>query len=185
MKIDEYNRVLEILCYRLRETIDPKTLIENIRKSCSPATTQLLDADTIAGNRHLFFATLNAMKRFVQGRAFSHSLDVEILLSVSTQKQIEEAVRMNGIRRQTKNIAIVLVADSTEIAKSAVQKLESLISGDRDQTVLDRIDKKKIGHLIRSFGISCAEFEALTGKSDAEKVEWLIVERTAILDTKR
>jgi tRNA threonylcarbamoyladenosine modification (KEOPS) complex Cgi121 subunit len=185
LRIDEYDKVVEIRCYRLKKTIDPKTLIEDARIVCSPVTVQLFDAETVAGKRHLFFAALNAIKKFIQGRGLSQSLDIEILLCVSAQKQIGEAIRINGIQRLTKKIAVVLVADSAEAALNAAQKLELLIPGVRDQTLLNKMGKKKRDYLIKSYGISSAELEVLPGISNEDAVEWLIVERTAVLDTKR
>ncbi len=185
MRIDEYDKVVEILCYRLKKTIDPKTLIEDTRTACSPVTVQLFDAETVAGERHLFFAALNAIKKFIQGTALSLSLDIEILLCVSAQKQIGEAIRTNGIQRLTRKIAAVIVADNSEAALSAAQKLELLIPGVKDQTLLNKMDEKKRDYLIKSYGISSTELESLPGKSIEDAVEWLIVERTAILDTKR
>jgi tRNA threonylcarbamoyladenosine modification (KEOPS) complex Cgi121 subunit len=185
LRIDEYNKVVEILCYRLKENIDPKTLIEDARIACNPVIVQLFDAETVAGKRHLFFGTLNAIKKFTQGRGLSQSLDIEILLCVSAQKQIGEAIRINGIQRLTKEIAIVLVADSVESACDAAQKLELLIPGAQDQALLNKIDEKKKDYLIKSYGIDSSEFEALPGASNEEALEWLIVERTAVLDARR
>ena len=185
LRIDEYDKVVEILCYSLKENIDPKTLIEDARRTCDPVIVQLFDAETVAGKRHLFFGTLNAIKKFIQGRGLSQSLDIEILLCVSAQKQIGEAIRTNGIQRLTKKIAAVIVADNSEAALSAVQKLELLIPGVKDQILLNKMDKKKRCYLIKSYGISTNELESLPGKSIEDAVEWLIVERTAILDTRR
>jgi tRNA threonylcarbamoyladenosine modification (KEOPS) complex Cgi121 subunit len=185
LRIDEYDKVVEILCYSLKENIDPKTLIEDARRTCDPVIVQLFDAETVAGKRHLFFGTLNAIKKFIQGRGLSQSLDIEILLCVSAQKQIGEAIRINGIQRLTKKIAVVLVANSVESALNAAQKLESLIPGAQDQTLLTKMDDKKRDYLIKSYGISSSEFESLPGTSSEEALEWLIVERTAILEVKR
>jgi len=185
LRIDEYDKVVEILCYSLKENIDPKTLIEDARRTCDPVIVQLFDAETVAGKRHLFFGTLNAIKKFIQGRGLSQSLDIEILLCVSAQKQIGEAIRINGIQRLTKKIAVVLVANSVESALNAAQKLESLIPGAQDQTLLTKMDDKKRDYLIKSYGISSSEFESLPETSSEEALEWLIVERTAILEVKR
>jgi tRNA threonylcarbamoyladenosine modification (KEOPS) complex Cgi121 subunit len=185
LRIDEYDKVVEILCYRLKENIDPKILIEDARRTCDPVIVQLFDAETVAGKRHLFFGTLNAIKKFIQGRGLSQSLDVEILLCVSAQKQIGEAIRINGIQRLTKKVAVVLVADDVESALNAAHKLESLIPGVQDQTILNKMGEKKRDYLVKSYGIRSSEFEALLVTSSEEALEWLIVERTAILDAKR
>ena len=185
LRIDEYDKVVEILCYSLKENIDPKTLIEDARRTCDPVIVQLFDAETVAGKRHLYFGTLNAIKKFIQGRGLSQSLDIEILLCVSAQKQIGEAIRINGIQRLTKKIAVVLVANSVESDLNAAQKLESLIPGAQDQTLLTKMDDKKRDYLIKSYGISSSEFESLPETSSEEALEWLVVERTAILEVKR
>ncbi len=185
MRVDEYEKDLRILGYRLKGTIDPKTLIVEAREVCSPVLVQLFDAENMAGERHLFFGTLNALKTFSQGRGLAQSLDIEILLCVSAQKQIGEAIRKVGIRPATSQLAAVLVGDDEAMLEKATKGLESSIPGLRDQSILNTMDHEKLTNLSKLYDISPAELESLSGISKEEAIQWLIIEQTAILDVKR
>lgn len=183
--VDEYGKCVQIIGYRLRQTIDPEGFIEAARDACRPVMAQFFDAETLAGEKHLFFATLNAMKSFSQGRNIAQTLDVEILLYASTQRQIAEAIRMVGLRPQTITLAAVLVGDNEEAVASAAKRLEPLVPGDRDQSVIDRFNEEKLITLMEIYGIDENELGALFGIGAGEALPWLIVERVALLDPKR
>jgi KEOPS complex subunit Cgi121 len=185
MIVDEYGKCAHILGYKLHRSIDPKAFIEAARDVCRPVMVQFFDAETLAGEKHLFFATLNAMKSFSQGRNIAQTLDVEILLYTSTQRQIGEAIRMVGLRPQTSAIATILVGDNEEAVATATRRLESVIPGDRDESVLDRIVGERLATLMRIYEIDATELEALSGIGCEEALPWLIVERAALLDDKR
>jgi len=185
MKADEQGKFVRILGYRLRESIDPRAFVEAAKDASRPVIAQFFDAETLAGEKHLFFATLNAMKAFSQGRNIAQTLDVEILLYTSTQRQIGEAIRMVGLRPWTSSLAVVLVGDDEEATASAASRLEALIPGDRDQSVLDIADERKLETLMRIYGVDAIELETLSGIGCGEALLWLIVERAALLDAKR
>jgi KEOPS complex subunit Cgi121 len=183
--VDEYGKCVQIIGYKLRQTIDPKVFIEDAKDASRPVVSQFFDAETLAGKKHLFFATLNAMKSFSQGRNIAQTLDVEILLYTSAQRQIAEAIRMVGLRPQTITLAAVLVGDNEEAVASAAKRLEPLVPGDRDQSVRDRFNEEKFITLMEIYGIDENELEALSGMSAEEALPWLIVERVALLDARR
>jgi len=185
MKVDEYGKHVHILGYKLSRTIDPKPLITAARDACRPVIVQFFDAENVAGEKHLFFATLNAMKSFSQGRNIAQTLDIEILLYASAQRQIGEAIQIVGLTPQTSAIATVLVGDDEEEITSATRRLEPLIPGYRDQPVLDRIDEVKSAALTRVYDIDETEIETLSVTGDGNALVWLVVERVALLDAKR
>ena len=185
MMVKEYGKCVQIFGYRLRQTIEPKNFIEATRALSRPVTTQFFDTETLAGEKHLFFATLNAMKSFAQGRNIAQTLDIEILLCASAQRQIGEAIRIVGLQPQTSAIAAVLVGENKEEVVLAARRLESLIPGDRDQSILSKIDEEKSSKLMRIYGVDATELDTLSGMSREEALQWLIVERGALLDARR
>jgi len=185
MMVGEYGKYILILGYRLREAIDPKVFIEAARNTARPVLVQFFDAEAVAGEKHLFFATLNAMKSFSQARNIAQTLDVEIILYASAQRQIGEAIRIVGLNSWTSVIIAVLVGDDEEAVTSAARRLEALISGDRDRSVLERIGDEKLTTLMETYGIDTTEIEALSGMEKEESLQWLIVERGALLDARR
>ena len=185
MKVDEYGKYVQILGYRLRETIEPKAFIEAARYACRPTVVQFLDAEALASEKHLFFATLNAIKTFTQGRSIAKSLDIEILLYASAQNQIGEAIRTIGLQPRTSLMAIVLVGENEAETTLAADKLQALVPGIQDQSVLGLVDQKKIAAFSRLYEIDTVEVAALSGVDIEEALQWLIIERTALLDAKR
>ena len=185
MKVEEYGKYIQILGYGVRGTIDPKTLIEDVRNRCSPSIVQFFDAETLAGEKHLFFATLSAIKAFIQGRNFSQTLDIEILLYASAQRQIGEAIRKVGLRPNTSAMALVVVGDDEKTTLLAVKRLQSLIPGIRDQSILETIPRERLAHLTEIYGVRKAEFGALSRVVEDEALQWLIVEQVALLGARR
>lgn len=146
---------------------------------------QFFDADTLAGEAHLFFATLNALKSFTQGRGIAQSLDIEILLYASAQKQIGEAIRLVGLQPQTSKMAVVIVGNDEPDTVIATQRLEPLVPGIQDESIFSKIDSKKMKFLKHLYGIDVPELETLSSINEKNALQWLIVERTALLDARR
>ncbi|MCJ7610280.1 hypothetical protein MUP00_11575 [Candidatus Bathyarchaeota archaeon] len=184
--IPEYGKHIRILGYRLSRAVDPRWLIGAARAALSPVVVQFFDADTVAGTDHLFFAALNALKSYGQGRGIAQTLDVEILLYVSCQKQIDEAIRRVGLTSETRRVAVVVVGDDGHGVESAVDKLGSLIPGSPDQLVLSYMDEVKAESLMTAYDVDEAELDALSeGEGTIDALSWLIIERAALLGTRR
>jgi KEOPS complex subunit Cgi121 len=86
---------------------DVTTFMEHVRNTLKPVAVQFFDAERIAGSVHLTFALLNALQAFDQQRNLSKSLEVEVLLYASGQRQIGKAIKMLGLRRDTTTIALL------------------------------------------------------------------------------
>ncbi len=185
MKVDEYGKYVQILGYRLRQAVEPKAFIEAARNACRPTIVQFLDAEALASEKHLFFATLNAIKTFTQGRSIAQSLDVEILLYASAQKQIREAIRAVGLQPRTSLMAVVLVGENEAETTLSAEKLQALVPGGQDQSVLGLANQKKIVALSRLYEIDTVEIAAFSSMDNKEALQWLIIERTALLDVRR
>jgi tRNA threonylcarbamoyladenosine modification (KEOPS) complex Cgi121 subunit len=184
--VAEYGKHIRILGYRLCRAVDPRAFIGAARVALSPVVVQFFDADTVAGTDHLFFAALNALKSYGQGRGIAQTLDIEILLYVSCQGQIGEAIRRVGLTPETRKVAVVVVGDDEHGVESAVDKLGSLIPGSPDQLVLSCIDEVKAARLMTAYGVDEAELDTLLETGGAiDAFSWLIIERAALLDARR
>jgi tRNA threonylcarbamoyladenosine modification (KEOPS) complex Cgi121 subunit len=184
--VPEYGKHIQILGYRLSRAVDPRALIGAARAALSPVVVQLFDADTVAGTDHLFFAALNALKSYGQGRGIAQTLDIELLLYVSCQKQIGEAIRRVGLTSETRRVAVVLVGDDEHSVESAVDKLGHLIPGSPDHLVLSCMGEVKAARLMAVYDVDEAELDTLPEAGGAmDALSWLIVERAAVLDARR
>jgi tRNA threonylcarbamoyladenosine modification (KEOPS) complex Cgi121 subunit len=109
---------------------------------------------------------------------------MEILLYVSTQKQIGEAIRLVGLKPQTSKMAAVVVSDNELMASQVIQRLESLVPGVQDSSISSKIESRKIKSLKHLYGIDAPELEALSSTNE-NAFKWLIIERSALLDARR
>ena len=114
----EYNKELanldnvEILGFTGEIESIPKTLeqIDNIRNTCCDAgIIQLMNADAIAGKKHLEQGTIHAINAFKRGDNLAKDLGIEILIRTSAQRQISKAFDILGLREGKMNIAVVLI----------------------------------------------------------------------------
>jgi len=187
MRAVEGGRAISVLGFRDVRIDDVDGFLKKVKASIHPATFQMVDATRVAGKPHLFFAFLNAQRSFEQGRAISETLEMETLLYASGNRQISRAIATLGIKPQTSSIAAMIFASSEEEVKEAEEKLINLVSGVRDDSVLDVEERGKIEDLMEAFGVTELEVKTMTGSgiTMSEALTWLIVERVSLLSIKR
>jgi tRNA threonylcarbamoyladenosine modification (KEOPS) complex Cgi121 subunit len=163
-----------------------KEFIEKIRKEAGNVTLQFFNAKLVAGWEHLYFAVLNALTAFKNKLNISNSLAVEILLYASAQRQIRNAVELFGIKEETNEIAVVVLAENKEKVEEAIEKLSKLTQGMQDDEVSE-LNDEKFGIIKEVFGISDLELEAELEREGFEKqaLRDLVIEHIALLVTKR
>jgi KEOPS complex subunit Cgi121 len=184
MRAEEYGRSIEALGFRLLVPAQPKELVEQTRAIAYPALIQLFDARNIAGPEHLLFATVNALNAFMKGRNIAQSLDVEILLYVSAQRQISKAIKMVGLTSETLEVAAVVVAEEDEALNAAVRRLNGGIAWRREDSVLYPVGEKR-KRLMEMYGVTELELKTLSEANSMDALPWLIVERCALLRLRR
>jgi KEOPS complex subunit Cgi121 len=163
---------------------DVTTFMERVRTAVTPVTVQFFDADRVAGSMHLTYALLNALQAFNQRRNLSKSLEVEVLLYASGQRQIGKAIEMLGLRRDTTTLALLLLGSSAKAINEAEAQLVDLVPGKRDDRVLALDREPKRSGLKTLFGVTDLELAALPPRLNRRQaLAWLIVERGAILAT--
>ncbi|MBR5504530.1 MAG: hypothetical protein IKV87_08860 [Methanobrevibacter sp.] len=103
---------VEILGFKGTVESIPKTLeqIDNIRNSCCDVgIIQLMNADAIAGKKHLEHGIIHAMNAFERGENLAKDLGIEILLRTSAQRQISKAFNILGLKEGKMNMAVVMI----------------------------------------------------------------------------
>ncbi len=186
-RIQEYGKFVLIAGFKDVKITDVNYFIENLRASAEPASTQVFDADRVAGPEHLFFAALNALKSFDQGNNISKTIDMESLLYASGQRQIEKAIDMLGVRSGTSDVALLILGDDKSEVQGAEKRVEEFIDGVRDDKVLDVRSREKVRRLMGLFNITDLELKSLSegGGADYKTITNLIIERVALLAVRR
>ncbi len=183
MRVEEYAKSITVAGFRLNEAIVPREFVSKAKAAVQPSLIQLFNADSIAGSVHILYAAVNALKTFKQGRNIAQSLDVEVLLYVSTQRQIRKALEITGLQNDSTKVAAAIIADDDHRLAEALGKLEAFMPGLRDDSVLD-ISEDKRRRLMELYDISQLELETV-GSGVVDALSWLIIEKCALLDIAR
>jgi tRNA threonylcarbamoyladenosine modification (KEOPS) complex Cgi121 subunit len=148
---------------------------------------QLVDLNKTAGSRYLLLSTYNALKSFFSKHRISRTLSMEILLYVSANRQINEAIRRVGITADTQEIAAVAVGPSREAVIAAADLFEQLLGIKSADELLDSWPTNRIESIQQSFGITPSEISATLRKGEGicESIERLAIERSALLTVKK
>ncbi|MGQ9459904.1 MAG: KEOPS complex subunit Cgi121 [Candidatus Bathyarchaeaceae archaeon] len=178
------NKYIAIAGFRKVKIRDVNHFLESVRREVTEAHVQFFDAKLIASQQHLYFAALNALKAFEDKLNISNSLAVEVLLYASAQRQIRKAVDMLGIKPDSSQVAVLVIAETKLVADTALEAVSKLISGKRDDHILELTDEKFEG-VKRLFSISDLEIEAKLKKEGLEREALinLVIEHVALLTT--
>lgn len=185
-KIEEFNRYIVIAGFKNVKIKDADSLLNLVRERTKDAEVQFFDGELIAGWEHLYFAVLNALKAFENKLNISNNLAVEILLYASAQRQIKKAVELLGIKLDSANVAILVLAETELKAKKTLETVLHIIPGKRDDSILELTDEK-FDDIQKLFGISEVELNSkLEGKGAERKaLSDLVIEHVALLAIQR
>jgi len=185
-KLEDSNKYIATAGFRNVKIKEVNAFLERVRREAKEAHIQFFDAWLIASQQHLYFAALNALRAFEKKLNISSSLEVEVLLYASAQRQIKKAVHVLGIKPNSSQVALLVLAESKRGLDATLEAVSTLMSGERDDKVLELTDEKFEG-IKRLFGVSDLEIEAkLRGKGlEKEALVNLIIEHVALLATQR
>ncbi len=95
---------------------------------------QLLNADAIAGRRHIEHGVNQAFLAFERGENLANDLSVEICLRCSAQRQISKAFNLLGLKEGPMNLCAILIDcdDYTSQLSSLFDLDEGVLTPDVD-----------------------------------------------------
>jgi len=135
---------------------------------------QALDADKIAGERHIRFAAKKALAAFSEARNIAKDAGMEIMRYASGERQIERALFLR-ISDRTERMALVLARPECGCSWPDASELSRIIE----------LDKQGFSFCAKAvkeaFNISSEELRAV----GEERIEDLVIERVALVDTYR
>ena len=170
----EMQREIQVICGAVRIADLPGFLktINNIAFE-NEVTIQGLNADLIAGERHLHFAVGKALRAVASGRNVAKDTGIEIMRYAAGERQIERSFSI-GLHEGENNVVFVLLGkmDNLLIAFSEVRKL---IEEKPCPELLAYSSSKRKG-ILSLFRITDEEIEA----SGEEHIPELVIERVAL-----
>jgi tRNA threonylcarbamoyladenosine modification (KEOPS) complex Cgi121 subunit len=181
-EMEEFGKFIEITGYSNISFAAAEAFLKEKRKQSQTTYIQFFDADLIATNEHLYFATLNAFQAFKNKTNISKSPAMEAMLYASAQRQIQKAIERCGIKPKTTNMAVLIIGDNKEQTQKALQNITVCVGKKPDEVVLE-VTKKKLEIIKQAFEITKEEVNA-TQQGDKEKaIINLVIERVALLAT--
>jgi KEOPS complex subunit Cgi121 len=182
--IEEAGKYVEITGFRNVDIKDAEEFVKDARKEMPQSVwIQFFDAALVATWQHLYFAVLNALIAFRNGRNISKTPVMETMLYASAQRQIQKALQLMGVKRTSANVAVVISGDSPDAVGAFLSAVSRRIGEEPDETVLDVSREKALG-IREAFGVTEKELETVMDRNDGERaLVNLVIERVALLST--
>ena len=144
--------------------------IQNFAKKIS-VVVQVFDADVIYGKNHLVSAVQHAVRAFDRKTNTTNSLDKEILLYASGERQLKLAIPKTGVKKGKADIAFIFIGEKI---------VDKLINELLQKLLLKRDDKILEGDIntLKKFGLTESEIKTVS----KDKYGDLILEKIALVD---
>ena len=146
-------------------------------------TVQLLNGQLIASEIHLLSATQNAIKAQQGDYMISRSLDVEVIVFASAQRQIGRSLQALGVYDGLEELALVVIGSDSSQVEHSIKELAEVIGTEVIPPFAvseDRIERVK-----QHFQISDKEINALsdsdTLQSKLDAVSRCVVSRVSLV----
>ncbi len=136
-------------------------------------TNQVFDASSIAGKEHLVHATRLAIIAHATKKNFASSMNIELVCWAAAERQITRAFEKVGLRKNSKDLAILTLGDSRARVNQASINIRHELSLKRADDVLD-VTREKVSKLLKVFSIQNDELKIAP-------IQKLVLERIALL----
>ncbi len=134
---------------------------------------QVFDADLVFGKNHLFSAVEHAVRAISRKTNTTNSLEKEILLYASGERQLKIAIPKIGVKKGNSKIAIVLLKNKKKmISNQIIDNLLKLFDLTKDDKVLEGDE-----NTLKRFGIK----EKALKTVNIAKYNDLILEKIAMV----
>ena len=152
-------------------------------------TLLLVNADLIAGAKHLLFSTIHAYTAFFKKTNRASTREMEILRFAAGQRQISQAISLLGASESTQHYGGVLVNSTPATLESTYLDFLKRTEATDDATVLELKTRKKAKAIQAAFQIPDKELEAIS-ISQTSQDRWialqkLVFDRIALLAISR
>jgi KEOPS complex subunit Cgi121 len=134
---------------------------------------QAFDANVIFGEKHLISAVEHAVRAIDRKTNTTNSLEMEILLYASGERQLKLAIPKIGVKKGEVNIALVFFNKTRRLLDILIEEFLEQLSLIRDDKVLD-------GNIetLKKFGLNENEIKTVTKAKYGD----LILEKVAMVD---
>lgn len=178
VELKEYGLYLGVLTVRNVYVEEPEFFIRKIREDFGDLNIQVLDARNVAGFKHILVSVLTALEAFNCKMNIAKSLSMEILVRASTQRQINEALSILGVKKGLCDLAFVVVGRSDRV-KDVLSNLRECYGDRVDEHLLEEDRSDRIME-IYEISEDHVKSEVNYTRSKWEAVKNLVVEKVAL-----
>jgi len=136
-------------------------------------TSQVFDANFIAGKNHILRASKLALDSLERSRAFADNPSIELTCWTAGMRQIDKSLDRVGVKGGSGGIVVVTIGTESEKVEEAQSNILKELSVDVDEGVLD-IDEEKEKALAEAYSLSEEQLET-------HSVDDLVMEKVALL----
>ena len=134
---------------------------------------QVFNADMVYGTLHLISAFEHAIRSIKQKSSTTNSLEMELLLYASGERQLKLAIPKMGIKKGNVNIAFLFFSKNSQIDEIIINEIIN-----KNKLQIDNKILQGDIQTLRNFGIQENEIRTVT----KTKYEDLILEKVAMVD---
>ena len=141
--------------------------------SKEPTVVQFLSPKLIAGPTHLLSAAQNAMNAVRGKYVISRSLNVELLVYASAQRQIERAFEKVGVEDGLETVGVLIISESKDSIQECFEELFKKLG--RDVEPAFHIDRKRMDQIMTAFEVSDTELRTFTPSDELNDLQDALV----------
>ncbi len=179
VELKGYGFYLGVLTVREIYVENPELLVRKVREDLSDLNVQILNAENIAGFKHVLVSVLTALEAFNCKLNIAKSIPMEVLVRASTQRQINEALGILGVKRGLCNVAFIIIGEKINRVKEA---LNDLMECYRNHVDIRLLEEDRSDRIMEIYGISeeNVKSEVEYSKCRWEAVKNLVAEKVAL-----
>jgi len=151
---------------------DPEALLREV-KQISNTPIVLVDADFIAGRRHIELLLKQAYEAKRRGLTYAKQPEIDMLARVACENQLKKAVEKAGLKPRRMNI-IALSLGEDPLPEKLLKMLEAL--GTLDDSVIE-LTSEKLAKLLSQHALAQTQASTLID----DPLPYLLAEKSALL----
>lgn len=136
-------------------------------------TVQFFTTSLIAGPLHLLSAAQNAINAVRGDYAISRSLNVEIIVYASAQRQIERAFEKMGVEDDLETIAVVIINESKDSIQDCFEQLFTEVGPDMEPAF--SYERSQMIRIMDAFDVSDTELRTFTDSDNLDELQDALV----------
>jgi len=157
-------------------------LLRTVAEKYPDVSVQCVDLDRVPGSHYMLLATVNALKSHRSTHPIAKSLGMELLLYISGNSQINQALARVGVTSETNRTAALAVGNSRNQVLATGNYLEQVLGQHGRDDLLDDWPRVRIENVRSSFEIGSKELKAIIRGKEivTSAIERLAIERSAM-----